>query len=91
MSQARAIWWPPNGTTVFTGIGERMSKERTALAPLTMKIKVVAPPVLKHPVYIAAPLFRFERVPAGMDLQVREDESGLTFLHGTCPQGNREE
>merc|ERR1712190_683997 len=32
------------GTTMFTGIGERMTKELTALAPSTMKIKVVAPP-----------------------------------------------
>ena len=29
---------------MFTGIGERMTKELTALAPSTMKIKVVAPP-----------------------------------------------
>merc|ERR1712216_760999 len=32
------------GTTMFAGIGERMTKELTALAPSTMKIKVVAPP-----------------------------------------------
>merc|ERR1711870_10820 len=32
------------GTTMFTGIGERMTKELTALAPSTLKIKVVAPP-----------------------------------------------
>ena len=33
------------GTTMlFVGIGERMTKELTALAPSTMKIKVVAPP-----------------------------------------------
>ena len=28
------------GTTMFPGIGERMTKELTALAPSTMKIKV---------------------------------------------------
>merc|ERR1712167_464788 len=28
------------GTTMFAGIGERMTKELTALAPSTMKIKV---------------------------------------------------
>merc|ERR1712146_499926 len=32
------------GTTMFAGIGERMTKELTALAPSTMKIKVIAPP-----------------------------------------------
>ena len=35
------------GTTMFTGIGERMTKEITALAPSTMKIKVVATPERK--------------------------------------------
>ncbi|CAA6673705.1 unnamed protein product [Spirodela intermedia] len=32
------------GTTMFPGIADRMSKEITALAPSSMKIKVVAPP-----------------------------------------------
>ena len=35
------------GTTMFAGIGERITKELTALAPSTMKIKVVAPPERK--------------------------------------------
>merc|ERR1712011_51446 len=40
------------GTTMFTGIGERMTKELTALAPSTMKIKVIAPPERKYSVWI---------------------------------------
>merc|ERR1719424_2609675 len=32
------------GTTMFPGIADRMQKEITALAPSTMKIKVIAPP-----------------------------------------------
>merc|ERR1719486_62421 len=40
------------GTTMFTGIGERMTKELTALAPSTMKVKVVAPPERKYSVWI---------------------------------------
>jgi len=40
------------GTTMFTGISERLSKEVTALAPSTMKIKVVAPPERKFSVWI---------------------------------------
>merc|ERR1712194_989671 len=35
---------------MFAGIGERMTKELTALAPSTMKIKVVAPPEGKYDV-----------------------------------------
>ena len=40
------------GTTMFPGIPERLSKEVTALAPTTMKIKVVAPPERKFSVWI---------------------------------------
>merc|ERR1712194_437696 len=40
------------GTTMFAGIGECMTKELTALAPSTMKIKVVAPPERKYSVWI---------------------------------------
>jgi hypothetical protein len=39
------------GTTMFTGIGKRMTKELTALAASTMKIKVVAPPGRKYSVW----------------------------------------
>jgi len=40
------------GTTMFTGISERVSKEIVSLAPTTMKIKVVAPPERKYSVWI---------------------------------------
>ncbi|KAE8732290.1 Actin-3 [Hibiscus syriacus] len=40
------------GTTMFPGIADRMSKEITALAPSSMKIKVVAPPERKYSVWI---------------------------------------
>eukprot|EP00419_Tripos_fusus_P035279 CAMPEP_0172780958 /NCGR_PEP_ID=MMETSP1074-20121228/203188_1 /TAXON_ID=2916 /ORGANISM="Ceratium fusus, Strain PA161109" /LENGTH=520 /DNA_ID=CAMNT_0013617935 /DNA_START=30 /DNA_END=1589 /DNA_ORIENTATION=+ len=39
------------GTTMFTGIGERMTKELTTLAPSTMKVKIVAPPERKYSVW----------------------------------------
>merc|ERR1712071_115308 len=32
------------GTTMYPGIADRMQKEITALAPTTMKIKIIAPP-----------------------------------------------
>ena len=37
------------GTAMFRGTGERMTREPTALAPLTMNIKVVAPPLSRWP------------------------------------------
>merc|ERR1712083_792981 len=40
------------GTTMFTGIAERMQKEIQALAPPSMKIKIVAPPERKYSVWI---------------------------------------
>merc|ERR1712071_305063 len=40
------------GTTMYPGIAERMTKELTALAPSTMKIKFVAPPERKYSVWI---------------------------------------
>ncbi|KAL2497119.1 Actin-11 [Abeliophyllum distichum] len=40
------------GSTMFPGIADRMSKEVTALAPSSMKIKVVAPPERKYSVWI---------------------------------------
>ena len=41
-----------DGSTMFPGIADRMSKEITALAPSSMKIKVVAPPKRKYSVWI---------------------------------------
>merc|ERR1712166_1293169 len=40
------------GTTMFSQIAERITKEIVALAPSTMKIKVVAPPERKYSVWI---------------------------------------
>merc|ERR1712238_607374 len=40
------------GTTMFPGISERMGKEITALAPPSIKVKIVAPPERKYSVWI---------------------------------------
>ncbi|VDM44067.1 unnamed protein product [Toxocara canis] len=40
------------GTTMYPGIADRMQKEITALAPSTMKIKMIAPPERKYSVWI---------------------------------------
>ncbi|XP_075304771.1 actin, alpha cardiac muscle 1-like [Odontesthes bonariensis] len=40
------------GTTMYPGIADRMQKEITALAPSTMKIKLIAPPERKYSVWI---------------------------------------
>lgn len=40
------------GTTMYPGMADRMQKEITALAPSSMKIKIVAPPERKYSVWI---------------------------------------
>uniref|UniRef100_A0A2K5SEE7 Uncharacterized protein n=1 Tax=Cebus imitator TaxID=2715852 RepID=A0A2K5SEE7_CEBIM len=40
------------GTTMYPGIADRMQKEITALAPSTMKIRIIAPPERKYSVWI---------------------------------------
>ncbi|XP_072476964.1 actin, cytoplasmic 3-like [Notamacropus eugenii] len=37
-----------SGTTMYPGIADRMQKEITALAPSTMKIKIIVPPEHKY-------------------------------------------
>ena len=41
------------GTTMYPGISDRMQKEVTALAPSTMKIKIIAPPERKYSVWVS--------------------------------------
>merc|ERR1712223_2089881 len=38
--------------TMYPGIADRMQKEITALAPSTIKIKIIAPPERKYSVWI---------------------------------------
>merc|ERR1711964_531333 len=40
------------GTTMFSGIDKRLTKELTALAPAAVKVKIVAPPERKYSVWI---------------------------------------
>lgn len=55
---------------MFPGIADRMSKEITALAPSSMKIKVVAPPERKYSVWIGgsilSSLSTFQQVGGGL-------------------------
>ncbi|KAK0949471.1 actin, partial [Friedmanniomyces endolithicus] len=40
------------GTTMYPGISDRMQKEITALAPSSMKVRIIAPPERKYSVWI---------------------------------------
>jgi len=73
------------GTTMFTGVGERMTKELTALAPSTMKIKVVAPPERKYSVWIGGSILSSLSTFQQMWVSKGEyDESGPTIVHRKC-------
>jgi len=73
------------GTTMFSGIGERMAKELTALAPSTMKIKVVAPPERKYSVWIGGSILASLSTFQQMWISKQEyDESGPTIVHRKC-------
>jgi len=73
------------GTTMFPGIGERMTKELTALAPSTMKVKVVAPPERKYSVWIGGSILSSLSTFQQMWISKNEyDESGPTIVHRKC-------
>jgi len=73
------------GTTMFPGIGERMTKELTALAPSTMKIKVIAPPERKYSVWIGGSILSSLSTFQQMWISKQEyDESGPSIVHRKC-------
>merc|ERR1711865_1338316 len=66
-------------------IGKRMTKELTALAPSTMKIKVVAPPERKYSVWIGGSILSSLSTFQQMWISKGEyDESGPTIVHRKC-------
>jgi len=73
------------GTTMFPGIAERMTKELIALAPATMKIKVVAPPERKYSVWIGGSILASLSTFQQMWISKAEyDESGPSIVHRKC-------
>jgi actin-related protein len=73
------------GTTMFQGIGERMTKEMTAMAPSTMRIKVVAPPERKYSVWIGGSILSSLSTFQQMWISKQEyDESGPSVVHAKC-------
>merc|ERR1712021_263288 len=65
------------GTTMFAGISERMSKEVSALAPASIKVKIVAPPERKYSVWIGGSILASLSTFQSMWISKEEyDESG---------------
>jgi actin-related protein len=73
------------GTTMFPGIADRMQKEITALAPSTMKIKIIAPPERKYSVWIGGSILASLSTFQQMWISKQEyDESGPSIVHRKC-------
>jgi actin len=73
------------GTTMYPGIPERLSKEVTALAPTTMKIKVVAPAERKFLVWIGGSILSSLSTFQTMWITKAEyQENGATIVHRKC-------
>jgi len=73
------------GSTMFTGIDQRMQKEIEAKAPQSMKVKIVAPPERKYSVWIGgsilASLSTFEEMWVTKE---EYDDSGPAIVHRKC-------
>jgi len=73
------------GTTMFPGIADRMQKEITALAPSTMKIKIIAPPERKYSVWIGGSILSSLSTFQQMWISKSEyDEAGPSIVHRKC-------
>jgi len=73
------------GTTMYAGIADRISKEITALAPASMKVKIVAPPERKYSVWIGGSILSSLSTFQQMWISKEEyDESGPSIVHRKC-------
>jgi len=73
------------GSTMFPVIADRMQKEITALAPSTMKIKIIAPPERKYSVWIGGSILASLSTFQTMWITKAEyDESGPAIVHRKC-------
>merc|ERR1711982_162893 len=73
------------GTTMYPGIADRMQKEITALAPSTIKIKIIAPQERKYSVWIGGPILASLSTFQQMWISKQEyDECGPAIVHRKC-------
>ena len=73
------------GSTMFPSIADRMQKEITALAPPTMKIKIMAPPERKYSVWIGGSILASLSTFQQMWISYEEyNESGSSIVHRKC-------
>merc|ERR1719500_831975 len=77
------------GTTMYPGIADRMQEEITALAPSTIKIKIIAPPERKYSVWIGGSILASLSTFQQMWISKQEyDECGPSIVHRKCFQAH---
>jgi len=73
------------GTSMYTGLNERMEEDIRGLAPAAVKVKVLAPPERKYSVWIGgsilSSLSTFEE---NWITKEEYDESGVAIVHRKC-------
>uniref|UniRef100_A0A8C7WSA9 Actin, beta 1 n=2 Tax=Oryzias sinensis TaxID=183150 RepID=A0A8C7WSA9_9TELE len=82
------------GSSMYPGIADRMQKEITALAPPTMKIKIIAPPERKYSVWIGgailASLTTFQQIsmvaPCGEPSRTRPGQHRASWTATGAPR-----
>jgi len=73
------------GTTMYSGIADRMNKEMVAMAPTAMKVKIVAPPERKYSVWIGGSILSSLSTFQSMWISKQEyDEAGPSIVHRKC-------
>ncbi|KAK2838179.1 hypothetical protein Q5P01_015391 [Channa striata] len=74
------------GNTMFPGTAERMQKEITALAPPSMKIRIMASPNRKYSVWLGGSMLASLPTFKQICISKQEyDETGPTIVHRKCP------
>jgi len=73
------------GSTMYAGIADRMQKEITALAPSSIKVKIIAPPERKYSVWIGGSILGSLSTFEALWVTKEEyDESGPGIVHRKC-------
>ena len=72
------------GSTMYSGIADRIQKELTPLAPLAMKAKVIAPPERKYSTWIGGSILASFSMSTSQSMWISKkeyDESGPSIIH----------
>jgi len=73
------------GTATFPGMGERLNKEIGALAPASMKVKVIASEERKYAVWVGGSILAsLATFPQMVIAREEYEESGLQIVHRKC-------